>query len=278
MVAAAPDRDGVCLTLDRESRRVARMMRGCADLRRPVPGLAWTTGQLAAHLAAVYRASAATIRGEHTGLDLGGATGQTLPERTAAANAHMVAAIRPGSPAEAAGALAEGAADLLTTLTGRDLAASHPVPWYGPGVTRTAGTLAALAVSETLVHGYDLARATGNGRRVPAGPAAMVAAAVLSEMMPLLLDPRRAAGFTGVFEFRIRGGQRFVLRIGGGKAWAEPGAGQPADCVMSLSGPAALLVAMGRQPVWRAVVTGGALACGRRPWLGLRVRSLFMNP
>jgi hypothetical protein len=39
-----------------------------------------------------------------------------------------------------------------------------------------------------------------------------------------------------------------------------------------------LLVVYGRMPLGRALLRGGILAKGRRPWLGLRFKSLFFNP
>jgi len=40
----------------------------------------------------------------------------------------------------------------------------------------------------------------------------------------------------------------------------------------------ALLVAFHRRELWRAIASGGALAYGRRPWLGLRFHTLFRLP
>ena len=39
-----------------------------------------------------------------------------------------------------------------------------------------------------------------------------------------------------------------------------------------------LLVGYGRMPLGRALLRGGMLARGRRPWLGLRFKDLFFNP
>ena len=273
-----PDREAVCAALGQESRRVARLVRGCARLDAPVPGLAWTTGQVAVHLSVIYRIFAATLRGEPFGAELADA-GSTLAQATAAANALALEVFTPGAPAEAAGELEAGAAELGAAVAScPDLRAACPAPWYGPEVTVTAGALAAIGVSETLVHGHDLGRAVGGGQRLPAGPATAVAATVMSAMMPLLLDPAQAGGFTGGFDIRVRGGQRFVLRVADGKAWAEPPGGQRADCVVWVSGRTALLTGMGRQPLWRAVLTGGIVAFGRRPWIAPRLRTMFPPP
>jgi len=162
--------------------------------------------------------------------------------------------------------------------TGPDLGAERPTPWYGVGVTRTVATLAALSVSESVVHGYDLAGAFRTRPWLDERSAAAAAAIVMSEMLPLLVDPAGARGFTGSFEVRIRRAPRFVLRVDAGEARAEPAGGRGVDCVLSLSGCDALLVGFRRRRLWRAIASGGALALGRRPWLGLRFNQLFRLP
>jgi uncharacterized protein (TIGR03083 family) len=281
MMTVEPDRQAVRQALDTESHRVAGRVRGSARLDGPVPGLDWTVGQVAAHLSVIYHAFAAAVRGEDFGADLSGVSGggQTLPQVTAAVNAFALELFPLGSPGEAADALESGAAELLAAVAEQpDLQVDRVTPWYGPGMTRTVGGLAALAVSETLVHGRDLALALGGDRRLAPEAAAAVAATVLSEMMPGLLDQRRAGRVSGRFELRIRGGQRFVLHIEHGKGWTTAAPGSGVDCVMWLSGSTALLVGLGRMPLWRAVAGGGALAFGRKPWLGLRLPSLFLTP
>jgi uncharacterized protein (TIGR03083 family) len=287
MMTVEPDRQAVRQALDTESHRVAGLVRGSAHLDGPVPGLDWTVGQVAAHLSVVYHAFAAAVRGEDFGADLSGVTGgtggtgggQTLPQVTAAVNAYALGLFPLGSPGEAADALERGAAELRAAIAAQpDLQTDRGTPWYGPGMTRTVGGLAALAVSETLVHGRDLALALGGGRRLAPEAATAVAATVLSEMMPGLLDQQRAGQLSGRFELRIRGGQRFVLHIEHGKGWTTPAPESGIDCVMWLSGSTALPVGLGRMPLWRAVAGGGALAFGRKPWLGLRLPSLFLTP
>jgi hypothetical protein len=232
-------------------------------------------------------AVAATVRGEDFGERFGTefigtfGTGPTLPEAVAAINAKVVKdASFPGTVA-AADALSSGAAALLAAFSAhRDLRAQRPAPWYGPEVALPVGSLLALAVAEFLVHGYDLARAVGTDLRpsaAMAASAAAVAATVMSEMLPRMLDERSASGFTGSFEIRVRGGQRFVLRIADGQAWSEPAAGQNVDCVLTLSAYHALLMGYGRLPVWRGIAGGKAWAFGRRPWLGLRFNDLFLT-
>jgi hypothetical protein len=252
-----------------------------AHLDAPVPGLDWTAGQLVAHLCVVYRAFALAVRGDDYGPDITAnlGVGSTLPEVVASTNARALAVVSFPGPGEAADALRECADELLAALdTGPDLRAARPTPWYGTGVTRTVGTLAALSVSESVVHGYDLAGALRTRPWLDERSAAAAAPVVMSEMLPLLVDPGGAHGFTGSFEVRVRRAPRFVLRVDAGRARAVPADGREVDCVLSLSGCDALLVGFRRRKLWQAIASGGAFAFGRRPWLGLRFHTVFQLP
>jgi hypothetical protein len=280
MMIVQPDLGAVRDALAQESDRLVGAVRAAPALDRRAPGLAWTTGQLVAHLCAMYGAFAATLRGEQfdPGIAAVAGTGRALPEIVAEVNASAIGQISFTGAAQAAEALAGAAADLLATLdAGLDPLAECPTPWYGATATRTAGALAALSVSESLIHGYDLAGALGTTRRMDERSAAAVVPTVMTAMMPLLVNPAGARDFTGAFEIRIRGAQPFVLTVDGGTARAQPADTERVDCVISLTACAALLVGFRRQPLWRAVLSGASMAYGRRPWLGLRFPSLFVS-
>jgi uncharacterized protein (TIGR03083 family) len=287
MSSVEPDGAAVRQALEHASERAVDLVREGGSLDGPVPGLEWTKAQLVGHLVAICAAFATTLRGEdfaeRFGTEFIGSygSGATLPEAVAAVNARVVQYASFPNPVAAADALTMGTAALLAAFNAhRDLSLLRPAPWYGPDVVLPVGNLLSLAVSELLVHGYDLARAVGADLRPSAATSASataVAAAVMSEMLPRVLDKRRASGFTGSFEVRVRGGQRFVLRIADGKAWSEPAESQDVDCVLTLSAYHALLMGYDRLPAWRAIASGKAWAYGRRPWLGLQFDHLFMK-
>ncbi|BCY10184.1 maleylpyruvate isomerase N-terminal domain-containing protein [Actinoplanes sp. L3-i22] len=276
-----PDPDALRAALLRESGRLVDRVRSSPHLDGPAPGLAWTAGQLVAHLCVVYRAFALAVRGADYGPDILAnlGSGHTLPEVVASTNARALAVVSFPGPREAADGLRECADELIAALDTRpDLRAGRAAPWYGPDVTRTVGTLAALTVSESVVHGYDLARALRIRPWLDERSAAAAAPTVMSEMLPLLVDPAGARGFSGTFEVRIRRAPRFVLRVDGGRAESAVPGGGDVDCVLSMSGCAALLLGFRRRPLWRALASGDAVAFGRRPWVGLRFPALFQLP
>jgi len=287
MTSVQPDSGAVRQALVQASELVAGLVRQGAPLDGPVPGLEWTKAQLVGHLCAICAAFASTLRGEDFvelfGTEFVGSygSGPTLRDAVAGTNAKVVKDASFPTPAAAAVALTSGAAALLAAFDGhQDLSVRQPAPWYGPEEALPVGSLLALAVSELLVHGYDLARAVGADRRPSAATAASataVAAAVMSEMLPRILDEHAASGFAGSFEVRVRGGQRFVLRIADGRAESEPAGGRAVDCVLILSAYHALLMGYDRVPAWRVIASGKAWAFGRRPWLGLRFDHLFLT-
>jgi uncharacterized protein (TIGR03083 family) len=287
MASIEPDGGAVRQALQHASERVAGLVREGAPLDGPVPGLEWTKAQVVAHLCAICEAFATTLRGEdfveRFGTEFVGSygSGPTLREAVAATNAKVVKYAAFPTSVAAADALTSGASALLAAFNAHDdLSARLPAPWYGPQVTLPVGNLLSVAVSEFLVHGYDLARAVGADLRPSAATAASataVAAAVMSEMLPRIIDERTARGFTGSFEIRVRGGERFVLRIADGRAWSESAHSKYVDCVLTLSAYHALLMGYDRVPVWRAIASGKAWAFGRRPWLGLRFSHLFQT-
>lgn len=283
MLTVLPERRAVAQAFAEESDRTVALVRSCRDLSAGVPGLSWDVGQLVAHLTAVYMVFGMALRGESHDAELEGAvhaSGESsLPVTVAAANAYGVGLLRVEDPVVAADGLAEQAAALRAAIdAARDLAAEVSTPWYGTGMTRTSGTVASLAVTESLVHGRDLALAVGGGSRMSRRSAAAATSTVMSAMLPLLLDPRKAQGVSARFEVRVRGGEPFALHVADGRAECFAAGERAADCVITLDPCAALLIGFGRRSLARTTLTGGAVAAGRKPWLGLRFPGLFATP
>ncbi|MBV1856290.1 maleylpyruvate isomerase N-terminal domain-containing protein [Catellatospora tritici] len=274
------DRDSVVLELRGQFAGLADVICAGRSLERPVPGLAWTVGQVAMHLFTVYGVFAAALRDEDVSslfTEIG--VHDTLPQQVAATNANVVSQYAFASATEAAEQLTLAGEALLSAISAADLDRSVPAPWYGPSVMHAGATLAALIGSETLVHSGDIHRGLGVAYRPNRRLAALITPTVMMRMLPLVVDQKAAATIYAVYDVRLRGAGRFTMAFADGDVRVgEPGQFGRSDCALSLTPVAALMIAFGRAPVWRMIATGQALSYGRRPWLALRFPRLFLRP
>lgn len=283
-----PDPYALADAIQRESARVASLL---SDVRpgswdATVPGLEWTGGQCARHVGAVLTGFAAAIRDELGSLgDLGlSAADPDIPVGDYLALSTLATMERsPAEPAALARTIEDGGEELARLAREPlDLDRDCPTPWYGPGRTRTAGTLLAVAVTELLVHGWDVQGAFGRPRTIEPRAATAAAGTVMSQMVPFLAAPAASAtpepaAPATTYEIHIRGGDRFQLRAAGGTVTAQA-VGESPDCVISMTGPWSLLVGFNRAPLWRAVATGKILTYGRKPWVARTFGSIAKAP
>jgi uncharacterized protein (TIGR03083 family) len=275
------------VALDREAARAAigsaaegfvRLLRDTVDIARPAAGTDWTVAETAAHVSNVLAGFSAAIAGEMQALTPEQYLDADFPTRLAATNAATNAMVDHTDAGRLAELITDGAQRFLELATAADPRLECATPWYGPGRTRTVDCLTALALGELTVHGYDIA--TGTGRRWPlsAEHAKLIVGTVCPEMTPLVVRPEAGHGAPVTFEVRLRdNGPRYTIRVADGTAEVRP-VGGPVDCVISADPVTYMLVVYGRMPLGRALLRGGVLAWGRRPWLGLRFKDLFFNP
>jgi hypothetical protein len=134
-----------------------------------------------------------------------------------------------------------------------------------------------LLVGEQILHGYDVAKTVRRRWPISTADAALMLHAVTA-MLPLAVNHQTARGFTASYEVRARGAPRFVVRFRDGVATVEPAGGQAVDCRLSADPVDLMLVAYGRTSQWGPIACGRLRAWGRKPWLGLKFTSLFVNP
>ncbi|MFJ4675699.1 MULTISPECIES: maleylpyruvate isomerase N-terminal domain-containing protein [unclassified Kitasatospora] len=241
----------------------------------------WSAGQVGAHLAAVFWAYCSAVSDEEP-VDWA----EVLPggepafgPRMAAVNARAVALVGERTGERRAGFVAERA-ELFLRATA-PLAPETPVatPWYGPEPALTVAASTGLLLSECLVHGLDIARATGLPWRIEPEHARLVLGQAMPVMMPLALDRERARGVDVVFDLAVRGGPRLFLAVRDGAMTVTTGAApRTPDCRISADPVAFLLVAFRRSPQWKAVARGLLRAGGRKPWLAPRLTWLVPSP
>jgi putative sterol carrier protein len=156
-------------------------------------------------------------------------------------------------------------------------------PWLVHGTTVRQSTLTYHLLNETVMHGYDIARAAGRRWRIEPVHAAMVLGRFLVPVIQAL-DPRalvndaKAAGVQATYDLRIRGGDRFHFVFDNGSVRVEEPSSRRVDCHVSADPVAFLMVVWARQSHWTAIATGKLIAWGRKPWLGPQFRALMRNP
>ena len=170
-------------------------------------------------------------------------------------------------------------AALLTVL--RDAEGDPGRPWVIGGVDFPVSTLACHALNELVVHGGDIAKADSAPWPVERAYAALVVQGFLFPSLGALgraMVHENAAEVNATYHVRLRGGGGAYLRFHDGDLAVTDAAPGPVDCSLLVDPMAFLLVAWGRTGQWPPILRGKLLAYGRKPWLGLKLRSLLKNP
>jgi hypothetical protein len=157
-----------------------------------------------------------------------------------------------------------------------DLPAEFKIAWH-EGYPLSLGALIWVGVGEMVVHGYDIARAV----KKPWPIDRQLACQILNgagEGWPLFVDRKNVRGVTASYEISLRGGPKQVFRFVDGCLTVEPPSSIPVDCHISADPVAFLLVGFGRVSQWPQIAQGKIVAWGRKPWLGVKFRSLLRKP
>jgi uncharacterized protein (TIGR03083 family) len=275
MAVAVLDREAARAAISAAAGRFTALLRETDDIERPAAGTDWTVAETAAHVSCVLAGFSAAIAGDLPVLNYLEAD---FPTRVAATNAATIATVDHTDGGRLAELITAGAQRFRELVAAADPEMERETPWYGPGRTRTPDCLTALALSELTVHGHDIATGTGRPWPISAEHAKLIVGTVCPEMSPLVVRPEAARGAPVTYEVRLRGnGPHYVIRIADGTAEVRA-AGGPVDCVISADPVTFLLVSYGRMPLGRALLRGRMLAWGRRPWLSLRFKEMFLNP
>lgn len=256
--------------------RSAQLWRSTIDSSAPVPGLAWSAGQTAAHVVADM--------GEYTEVLTRHRSGDTV-----------AITIPDGSPARARDSVNDRhlvdvaerdmrrLADLLEQTATKYLAAAAAVDTSERAALLTAdglvlepAVMTGLLLGEQLVHGLDIARAAHRPWNIDRDDALLVIPAVLS-LAPEYLRPSRIKDLIISFEIRMRGGCRYRLAIADGTGVVTV-AGEKADCVITADPVTFLLLGLGRVPQLPQLLRGRLRAGGRKPWLAAKFGALLASP
>ncbi len=233
----------------------------------PVPGLAWTVSETAAHLVTLLTSSAAYASGARDGA----AERAALPphggaaERMAFGNARELDGLVERRLPVLRQLLASAVDEYATAITGR----------RGSGPVQTAfgqedpAVMTAALVGEQLVHGFDLARAVGQRWSIDPD-AARLALTGTAPLLPYLVNAEAIRDIGARIEFRIVGAPRFTLVLDHGRAAVEAADGH-CDCWISAQPVPYLLLAYNRIGRWRPLLRREVRSGGRRRGLAMRL-------
>lgn len=251
-------------TLVAESERVARLLRSVADPDAHAIGI-WSIAEVATHLS-------------HSSAGFLGAASGTTDRcedlaSSAASNVADVAADPERDLAILAGRIVAGERELAAyahAVTGDPLVTAFE------GVDIRLSALLGLEAAELLVHGRDIARGSGHPWQIPPEEAIVALAGVVS-MLPYMVDATRAQGLTTTCDLKVRGGfdARAVVTDGQAEVIVTPG--RRPDCRLTADPVTLLLVSYGRIGQIGALLRGGLVPWGRRPWMVARLMSTLAS-
>ncbi|MFD7862810.1 maleylpyruvate isomerase family mycothiol-dependent enzyme [Streptomyces sp. NPDC059783] len=246
---------------------IAALLRTVPDPAAPVPGLEWTVGELAAHLAQANALMADVAAGRDRPY------GDGTPQGIAAANEQGLAAFGERAAEPLAAMIVEQTEACLDAIAAGDPDETLMTP-MGP---MNRAVLAAYLLTHLLGHGYDLARARRRPHMVDRTRAALTLPFMI-EAMPRVTDAAAVRGLNARYAVRLWGGGQIGVTFTDGAATVSPALPDRPDCTISIEPVTFLLMALGRCSPVGAMARGRVFARGRRPWLGPRFPRYFTAP
>ncbi|WP_433519621.1 maleylpyruvate isomerase N-terminal domain-containing protein [Nonomuraea sp. CA-143628] len=252
--------------------RLVALVRSVADPHTVSVGT-WTVGDVAAHLTHVLR------------LDTDAVAGRPVPDATVTAagmaevNAKMLAQDEERAPSVLAARLAT-LADEFDDVASRSRVAT--VDWL-QGTRLPPSAVACHLLEECLIHGHDIATATGRSWPIQRHHALL---AVEGGVFPLiaalpptaLVDQDKAGSFRARFDLRLRGGGRTLMVFDRGSLTLDPASARDADARLSADPAALMMVFIGRQGIAKPLLGGKLAAWGPRPWKLARMLTVISPP
>ncbi|MFI5507153.1 maleylpyruvate isomerase N-terminal domain-containing protein [Mycobacterium sp. NPDC051804] len=251
--------------------RVADLLADEFDGSRSVPGLDWTLGDTAAHVAAESRSFARLASGDLTPESMWekyapGTEGMASGARMSTLNRNEIAAFDRSQLSRAGELIEEAVGDFLATT--RDWPSDRLFRGIEGDIALPTATC--VVMFELLIHGDDLARGLGK-RWVIAAEEARLVLSGISSLMPGQFDADAAGDMRATVFLRLRGGPAFALWVHDGRLEVVPHPVDPVDCHVWADPVTFLLVSTGRRSQIGAVLRGKLMAWGRRPWLAARL-------
>ena len=248
-----------------------RLVRSVPDPNAAAVGT-WRAADVAAHVSHVC------------GADTDALAGRTMPTGTVntASVAELTEAMLDDDRQRDPAALADRVTALADDFD--EVAANcsaDTVTWLG-GAQLAPSAVACHLLEEFLVHGHDIARASDRPWPILRRHALLAiegaALPIITALPTSFLNAERAGSLRARIDIRLRGGGRAVLVVDNGSLRFDEADSGPADVHVSADPASQLLVLLGRQGVWKPLLTGKATGWGRRPWKLLRLLDVLSPP
>ncbi|THA79458.1 maleylpyruvate isomerase family mycothiol-dependent enzyme [Streptomyces sp. A0642] len=260
--------EGLAEAIRTTAEEIAQQLRAAPDTGAPVPGLTWTVGEVAAHLAQANALMADVAAGTpHT-------HGDGTPQSIAAANEEALAAFPERAAEPLAALIVAQAAAFLDAVAGGHPADETLMTPMGP---MNRAVLGSYLLTHMLGHGYDLARALKRPHMVDPVRVRLTLPFMV-QAMPRVADTTATAGLNARYAVRLWGGGRFGVTFTDGTPVVSHELRDRPDCTISLEPVTFLLMALGRCAPLGAMARGRVFAWGRKPWLGPRFPAYFQAP
>jgi hypothetical protein len=156
------------------------------------------------------------------------------------------------------------------------------VDWL-QGACLPPSAVACHLLEECLIHGHDIARATGRSWPIQRHHALLaVEGAVLPLIAALpptaLVNQEKARSFRARFDLHLRGGGRTLMIFDRGSLTLDAGRARDVDAHLSADPAALMLVFIGRQGIGKPLLGGKLAAWGSRPWKLARMLTVISPP
>lgn len=274
--------------LREEVARVTALLRSIQDPTPPAVGQ-WNLGEVAMHLSQAWLGLPCLEKRDLSRVyevlpNIAGTAGDSMIKDIWDLGELMVLAVK-NDPERDLSLLADRieaeAQNYLSKCAGAD--ADARIPWMVEGFNLPQSILTYHLLSETVVHGYDIANAAGRKWPIEPSHAAMALGRFIFRVFQAapprtFVNSERAARVRATYGLRIRGGDSFYLIFNNGDLAVEEPSSRTVDCHISADPVALLLLFFARRTQWPAIASGKLMAWGRKPWLGLQLRSFLRNP
>lgn len=231
------------------------------------PGLRWSVRDVAAHLVG------ATALYVELAAGAASPVGAITPEVLGEFNAQRIADVADNDPDQLAKSMTDTVSRFLDA-SGRF--PDEPVHWHA-GIALNTTQLTCVLLGEYLLHGLDVATATGAPWPIDPRHSALVLYGY-GPVLPACVDAVTSVGHTAGYLLELGIAGRLAVRFTNGTPTVGPADDAPYDCTITADPTAFLLVSTGRMHQSTAIALSLISAGGARPDLGLTFGSRFRYP